>query len=177
MSCGTIYVGLLLLLCLLFDIMAKLSRTVRLVTLLIYFLFLITMSLRHSENSVDTSYRLIVSDLQKLTIAASRFYDEHKKWPSPGQAASLDEYSDRPIVNAAPSRYARVILLERPFGEVGSVDLFVGVELLPEGNGRWEVQRKLSHRTAYGRLLREPASDDNSPLRYESGLNVYMKVM
>ena len=37
MSCGTIYVGLLLLLCLLFDIMAKLSRTVRLVTLLIYF--------------------------------------------------------------------------------------------------------------------------------------------
>jgi hypothetical protein len=141
-------------------------------------LFILCLSASSHDSGVSYTAvsTMVINDLRNLRGAAFLFCGDHEIWPSPGQEASLDAYCDRPIVNASHARYARVTLYARPLGEAGSVDLYVGVELLPERNGAPEVQRKLARRARDSGIFQEPTSGGGELVPYESGLSVYMKI-
>jgi hypothetical protein len=112
----------------------------------------------------------IINDLRTLRGAAFLFHKEFKKWPLPGQEASLDVYIDRPMVLATPPRYARVMLAAGSGDSDDPREFYVGVELIPEKNGMKEIQQKLAGTALNSGLLQRPISGDI----YKSGLSVYM---
>jgi hypothetical protein len=177
-------IGLVLvfiLLCLISLSKSKKAVVRRGTTVLVLFMFVIVVAVIIAfltpESELDASMAgHVIRDLRSLKSAAQMFYSDHEAWPSPGQEASLDAYCERPIANENPSRYASVTLDERPFGEVGSVDRYVGVELLPKRNGAREVQRILARKAKDSGIFQEPTSGGGELVPYESGLSVYMKI-
>ncbi|MDR1133715.1 MAG: hypothetical protein LBL05_06095 [Synergistaceae bacterium] len=115
----------------------------------------------------------IINDLRNLRQEAILFNSEFKTWPLPGQEASLDAYSGRPIVLAEPPRFAKVMLADKSGDADGPAELYIGVELIPEKNGTANIQKRLAgiaKKSAY--LFQRPTSGDV----YKSGISVYMQV-
>jgi hypothetical protein len=113
----------------------------------------------------------IINDLRNLRSATLLFYEEFGTWPSPEQGASLDAYSDRPMVLAKPPRYAKVILAEKLGDANGPPELYIGVVLTPYF-GVKNIQEKLAKRASDSGLFQGPVSGDV----YKSGLSVYMRI-
>jgi hypothetical protein len=113
----------------------------------------------------------IINDLRNLRGAARMFRETHGRSPLPGEEASLDLYSDRPMV----PRYAKVTLTGELSDDMGASKQYVGVELTPEKNGTSGIQKKMAVRAKDTGLL-ELSSGDQKVSPYKSGLNVYVEI-
>jgi hypothetical protein len=122
--------------------------------------------------SSGTEASRIINDLRALRGAVLTFHEEFKTWPLPGQEASLDAYTDRPMALAKPPRYAKVMLAVGSSDAYGPQELYVGVELIPDKNRTDGIRQNLKGSAINSGLLQQPISRDY----YRSGLSVYMQV-
>jgi hypothetical protein len=116
----------------------------------------------------------IVNELRALRGAALMFRIDHGRLPLPGEEASLDFYLDKPLV--ASQRYAKVMFSDGLSDDTAPFRLYVGVKLIPENNGRIEVQKELASAAEKVGILDEASSGGKKTSPYKSGLNVYMEI-
>jgi hypothetical protein len=143
----------------------------------VYFMicFSIFWFMQDESSPASSEATKIINDLSNLRGAVGLFRENHGRSPLPGEEASLDLYSDRPIVAAEPPRYAKVTLTGELSNDMGVSGQYVGVQLIPEKNGTSGIQKKMAARAKAKGLLELPSGDKKvSP--YESGLNVYMEI-
>ncbi|MDR1133718.1 MAG: hypothetical protein LBL05_06110 [Synergistaceae bacterium] len=115
---------------------------------------------------------IAINDLQYLSEAARRFYEEYETWPVPGQEASLDAYCDRPIVLAEPPRYAKVTLTDKSGDANSPPEIYIGVESISAKYGSSVAEQFLARKAGSIGLLQQPVSGDI----YKFGLSVYMRI-
>jgi general secretion pathway protein G len=108
----------------------------------------------------------VVNDLRNLKSAALLFYGDEYRWPANGEEASLDNYSDRPVVGASPSKYA-TITIGTIYTDINNQSRQnIGVELIPDKNGTPGVLKKLSTKAAESGLL---DSEDDATAAFTGG--------
>jgi hypothetical protein len=141
----------------------------------IIYLIILSIALRGRTSARDGSEIVkIINDLRNLKGAAGLFQIDIGRWPVPGEEASLDLYSYRPIVTGAPLRYANVMLSGEIYDSGGTSRQYVGVELMPQKNGTKNIQKKLAGIATNVGILQEIPSNDVPPAPYQSGLNIYI---
>jgi hypothetical protein len=146
--------------------------------ILMFVCIIITLLLTPSSSYDRVDATRIVNDLRQLKGAAELFQRDIGRWPVPGEEASLDLYSDRPIAGANPPRYANVMLSGEIHNSDGTARQFAGVELIPEKTGTEGIQQAIARKTQkqHARLFQEIPSRDAPPAPYQSGLSVYMEI-
>ena len=96
----------------------------------------------------------VVNDLRNLKGAALLFYNDEGIWPASGSEKSLDLYSDRPIVQASPSRYATIkIGADYPDPISGNSRRNIAVQLVTGKTDTAGVKKKLATKAADAGLL------------------------
>jgi general secretion pathway protein G len=112
----------------------------------------------------------VINDLRNLKSAALLFYGDNLEWPTSTNVSALDNYSDRPIVNATPSRYATVQIGTEYTDGQGVTRANIGVTLAAGTGG---VQAKLRTKAADSGLLQ---SANDATTNYSSGQSVFMNM-
>jgi general secretion pathway protein G len=117
----------------------------------------------------------VINDLRVLKSAALLYFVDHLEWPTDSEAASLDNYSDRPIVTANPPRYADIVIGTEFTDARGITRTNIGVALITtSGNGSAGVRKKLALKAIDAGLL---GVANNSTTPYAStGTVVYMNM-
>jgi general secretion pathway protein G len=112
----------------------------------------------------------VINDLRNLKSAALLYYGDTLKWPTGAEVASLDQYSDRPIVKASPSRYVSVKIGSQYTDDDSITRANIGVELKSDTVG---VQKKLASKAADSGLL---GSEQKANVIYTGGTSVWMNM-
>jgi general secretion pathway protein G len=103
----------------------------------------------------------VINDLRNLKSAARLYFGDNLKWPTNADVASLDNYSDRPLV-AGNVRYDAVLIGTEYSDAQGVVRTNIGVTLKPASNGSAGVRKKLSTKAVDTGLL-DAANDATTP--------------
>jgi general secretion pathway protein G len=103
----------------------------------------------------------IVNDLRNLKSAALLYYADNMRWPMKGQEASLDQYTDRPVVSNR-ARYVSVVIGDQyPDPTTQTIRYNIGVQLDANKNGTPGVQRKLQAKAVDTGLLSDEKNATN----------------
>ena len=113
----------------------------------------------------------VINDLRNLKSAALLYFGDNIRWPNTTEVASLDNYSDRPIVGG--TRYAGVVIGTEYTDSQGVTRTNIGVTLHSNGNGSAGVQKKLAAKAADTGLL---AGASNAATPYSSGTEIWMNM-
>jgi prepilin-type N-terminal cleavage/methylation domain-containing protein len=124
-----------------------------------------------SMDSVEATK--IIGDLRNLKSAAILYYADHTRWPAAADAPSLDNYTDRPIVNASPPRYLYVTI-GAPYPDAdGQERINMGVGLFADGNGSPGIQKKLADKAHESGIL---GSASDLAALYTGGTDVFINM-
>jgi hypothetical protein len=114
----------------------------------------------------------VINDLRNLKSAALLYYGDHLTWPGSGDEASLDYYTDRPVVNATPSRFGWISIGAEYDDGQGTTRANIGVGLI-DGSAGSGVQKKLAAKAADTGLL---GASTGSTTKYTTGTAVWMNM-
>jgi general secretion pathway protein G len=146
---------------------------VELLIVIVIIAILAGMTLLSAGSATDLAEAMkVINDLRNLKSAALLYYGDHLKWPDAGDEASLDYYSDRPVVNASPKRYGFVTIGPEYDDAQGKTRANIGVGLIGGAAGSG-VQKKLAAKAADTGLL--AAATSKSQI-YATGTTVYMNM-
>jgi general secretion pathway protein G len=110
----------------------------------------------------------IVNDLRNLKSASLLYYGDTGKWPATGDLASLDQYTDRPMI--AGGRYT-AFEVGTEYTVSGIPRYNIGFQLTSANNGGG-ITKKLAAKATDTGLLKNSGGGE----AYDGGTTVYMNM-
>ena len=114
----------------------------------------------------------IINDLRNLKSAALLYYGDHLEWSIIFDEASLEYYTDRPVVGATPSRFSFVSIGAEYADGQGTIRANIGVGLIG-GSAGSGVQKKLIAKASDTGLLN---ASTGATSHYTGGTAIWMNM-